>query len=605
MHGDRFLPLTSGAAPTQRVERHQWVAFLGSMGLHLALLLSLPWLLQREPLPKPLEIEVQFEPEPPVPALIQRHASHTRRQHATRSVQASRPVQRTAATPPVPLQEMQVELKEVKKRKIRAGGHTIKLASSAMTAPAPDNQPGTAPQGNLGAAAAPGPTWQANAPASLPPRPAYAGRMSSIAQASPAQPGENSSPGPRFVNGGTPAVQSESPEYRHAARRGGTLASQGGAQQPSAGLDARANEARQGGWQTASAGQATAVTASPSARTAGISAFSRGEATAPGRTADGGSNRPGKEPGMALAAAPVGGGSTVATRSTGSGGGTGGSRDSGTGSSPGSGSSTSGRGGSAAVPGEHPSGGLTGTSGPGTSASATTASGNARTGPDGSGGSLGGSRQGGSEGGSSGFQQATSDGIRSSRSGPGDQRAQLAGGDAPINASFESAENTKPAMQLAATNRGSARLLDDRYTATSVKASTPTHFCEIPLMMAGLGAKPIPKGLDSIMPSSSAMGGEFPPQHLPGNQMPVYPLGALGGNLQGRVTLRAEVLTSGLVGTILLKQSSGTQMLDVAAFETVRHWRFQPAQRNGQPVVAWMTVPIEYRNPQTLNGVNP
>jgi TonB family protein len=122
-------------------------------------------------------------------------------------------------------------------------------------------------------------------------------------------------------------------------------------------------------------------------------------------------------------------------------------------------------------------------------------------------------------------------------------------------------------------------------------------------MMAGLGG-PIPKGLDSIMPSPSAMGGEFPPQHLPGNQMPVYPLGAMGGSLHGRVTLRAEVLTSGAVGKILLKQSSGAQILDAAAYETVRRWRFQPAQRNGQPVVAWMTVPIEY-NPQTVNGANP
>jgi TonB family protein len=217
---------------------------------------------------------------------------------------------------------------------------------------------------------------------------------------------------------------------------------------------------------------------------------------------------------------------------------------------------------------------------------------------------MGGARQGGSEGGSGGLQLAAADGGRSQRGGPGSQHGQLVGGDAPINASFESAEISKPAMQLAAASSGSARLLEDRYTATAVKVASPTHFCQIPLMMAGLGG-PIPKELDSIMPSSSAMGGELPPQHLPGNQMPVYPLGAMGGDLHGRVTLRAEVLTSGAVGKILVRQSSGAQILDAAAYETVHRWRFQPAQRNGQPVVAWMTVPIEYRKPQTLNGVNP
>jgi len=185
------------------------------------------------------------------------------------------------------------------------------------------------------------------------------------------------------------------------------------------------------------------------------------------------------------------------------------------------------------------------------------------------------------------------------------QQAQMAGGVSPIDASFENAENTRTAMQKVAVNDGSARLLEDRYTAATVKSATPTHFCEIPLMMAGLNAKPIPKGLDSIMPSSSAMGVEFPPQHLPGNQMPVYPLGGMVNNLQGKVILRAEVLTTGVVGKILLKQSSGAQVLDTAAYETVRRWRFRPAQRNGQPVIAWMTVPIEYRNPQNLNGANP
>jgi hypothetical protein len=87
---------------------------------------------------------------------------------------------------------------------------------------------------------------------------------------------------------------------------------------------------------------------------------------------------------------------------------------------------------------------------------------------------MGGSRQGGSEGGSSGFQLAAADGGRSPRGGPAAQHDQLIGGDAPINASFESAESSKPTLQLAAADAGSARLLEDRYTATSVKVASPT-----------------------------------------------------------------------------------------------------------------------------------
>jgi TonB family protein len=599
MRSDHALPLTSSPVQPEHIERHQWVAFLGSMVLHGLLLLSLPWLLTRPQLPPPpMEIEVQLESQP-LAAQVQRQYSKAQKQPAsTRIVEARPPKFKRKVEPPVALQEMQIELKEVKKRKIKSAGNTIKLASSKMTTPTPADKPGTAAQGaasNPGNAAAPGPAWQASAPASLPPRPAFAGRQSSITQATQSRSGEDASPGPTLLTGSTPAVQSLSPEYRHASRPSGVFASQGGAQQPAAGLEPRANEARQGSWQAAaSSSQAAAVAAARNARSSGVSAPSRSNTSGSGLPAEGGSNRAGKEPGLALAAAPGTGSSAARGPATGNGAS---NRESGSGS-------TGKGGGSTAAPGELQSGGLIGSSGPSVTA-ASAASGSGRPGPDGSAGKLGDSGMGSNEGNTSGLQLASASGGSSMRGAPGMQRAQMAGGVSPMNASFETAENTHVAMQKVAANDGSARLLEDRYTSATVKTASPTHFCEIPLMMAGLNAKPIPKGLDSIMPSSSAMGNEFPPQHLPGNQMPVYPLGAMVNNLQGKVVLRAEVLTSGVVGKILLKQSSGAQVLDTAAYETVRRWRFQPAQRNGQPVVAWMTVPIEYRNPQNLNGANP
>ena len=43
-----------------------------------------------------------------------------------------------------------------------------------------------------------------------------------------------------------------------------------------------------------------------------------------------------------------------------------------------------------------------------------------------------------------------------------------------------------------------------------------------------------------------------------------------------------------------LAQSSGNRDLDRAALEAVRRWRFQPAQRNGQPVSATVIIPLEF-----------
>jgi TonB family protein len=598
MHSEQALPLTSSPVQPERIERYQWVSFLGSVVLHGLLLLSLPWLLMRPELPPPMEIEVQLESQP-VAAEVQRQYSRVPRQPVlSRVVQARPPQVQQKVEPPVATQEMQVDLREVKKRKIKSAGSTIKLASAKMTTPTPADKPGTATQGvagNVGNAAAPGPAWQASAPASLPPRPAYAGRQSSIAQANQSKSGEDASPGPTLLAGTTPAVQSLSPEYRHASRPSGAFASQGGAQRPATGLEPRANEARQGSWQAAAtSSQTAAVTAARNARSSGVSAPSRSDISGSGLPTEGGSNGSGKEPGLALAAAPGTGSSPVSGPANGRGAS---NRESGSGSA-GKG------GGTTAAPGELQSGSLIGSSGP--SVTATSAvSGSGRPGPDGSAGRLGDGGMGSSEGNMSGLQLASASSGTSMRGAPGMQRAQMAGGVSPINASFETAEDSHVAMQKVAVSDASARLLEDRYTATTVKTASPTHFCEIPLMMAGLNAKPIPKDLDSIMPSSSAMAGEFPPQHLPGNQMPVYPLGAIVNNLQGKVVLRVEVLTNGAVGKILRKESSGAQILDTAAYETVKRWRFQPAQRNGQPVVAWMTVPIEYRNPQNLNGANP
>jgi TonB family protein len=138
---------------------------------------------------------------------------------------------------------------------------------------------------------------------------------------------------------------------------------------------------------------------------------------------------------------------------------------------------------------------------------------------------------------------------------------------------------------------------NDRYEAKSLKVNSPKTMCELPLMMAGFDRKPLPEGLASIMGSESAMVMEAPPELLPGNLQPTYPPAALIGNLRGVVTIRAQVLTNGQVGEMFVRPPRAAGVLEQAAMETVRRWRFKPARRNGEPVSAWVNIPIEYRNP--------
>ncbi len=75
---------------------------------------------------------------------------------------------------------------------------------------------------------------------------------------------------------------------------------------------------------------------------------------------------------------------------------------------------------------------------------------------------------------------------------------------------------------------------------------------------------------------------------------PNYPREALQRGVGGTVRVQATVSADGSVERMELAESSGNRFLDRAAMEAVRRWRFEPAMRNGQPVSATVTIPIEF-----------
>lgn len=79
------------------------------------------------------------------------------------------------------------------------------------------------------------------------------------------------------------------------------------------------------------------------------------------------------------------------------------------------------------------------------------------------------------------------------------------------------------------------------------------------------------------------------------NPPPAYPLAARRRGIEGSVLVRAEVSAGGECLRAELKKASGHDMLDQAALEAVRRWRFAPARRGSQAVVAWVEIPISFR----------
>ena len=78
------------------------------------------------------------------------------------------------------------------------------------------------------------------------------------------------------------------------------------------------------------------------------------------------------------------------------------------------------------------------------------------------------------------------------------------------------------------------------------------------------------------------------------NPKPPYPLVAIRKGYQGKVLLNVEVLADGKPGEVEVLQSSGHDVLDAAAVQTVKTWRFVPAHRFGQAVRQWVHVPIKF-----------
>ncbi|MBI5007149.1 MAG: energy transducer TonB [Nitrosomonadales bacterium] len=78
------------------------------------------------------------------------------------------------------------------------------------------------------------------------------------------------------------------------------------------------------------------------------------------------------------------------------------------------------------------------------------------------------------------------------------------------------------------------------------------------------------------------------------NPRPPYPMVARRMGYHGKVVLNVEVLAEGRAGEVKLHQSCGYDILDNAAIQTVKTWRFTPARRFGQPVTQWFLVPIKF-----------
>jgi TonB family protein len=585
----------------QPTDRPNWLRRDGaplavSLLLHLALLLMLaPWLVMRT-MPAPqVAVEVQLEPQ---------KETHDR-QHPDKAVKlksvrkserqkTDQPVKRVPVVKPASLQAQLEALQREPRSRIRKYRGARGRQSAARRAAASLSLPKVGAMSSVepGSSADSGKQSQgmaalgrsATTPSLSAPSAGAAPQPSAAASPLPPRPGEDRQDGTVNLAGAVPQVQAQNPEFRQAARMGGTETLRGGGRPPEEGLARQPGSLNQVALQAAAAvPQSIPGANSASGRSAAVSGTRAGAGERSTAMGEGAASL-----GKASGAGALGNTGTVNTGTANA------VAGSGNGAS-GAGSNNAGRnsGVGSATPGERGTG--LQTAGAATTGASPTGSGGAR------GDGMGRADRGDARG-SAATEGRDTSGVQA-RAEPGTSAAAREGATAQLNGGGQmrasaQALNEPPQGALQAQPvRGTARVIEERFTAVALKVDTPRSICELPLMFAGFDRRPIPSGLDHINASAAALAGETPPRHRPDNQSPRYPVQALGSRAEGRVVVRAEVRPDGEIGRSWVKQSSGVAVLDQAALATVQQWHFYPAERHGLVVAMWLDVPIEYKAP--------
>lgn len=129
-----------------------------------------------------------------------------------------------------------------------------------------------------------------------------------------------------------------------------------------------------------------------------------------------------------------------------------------------------------------------------------------------------------------------------------------------------------------------------------IPLAAPAHPLSPPAPSQAADTSPLSAAAPGPTPAAAASTGSADrmPLALADNPPPAYPELARRKGFEGVVVLRVSVSDSGEAMAVVLASSSGHDLLDERAIETVRRWRFEPARSGGRPVPGLVLVPIAF-----------
>jgi TonB family protein len=101
-------------------------------------------------------------------------------------------------------------------------------------------------------------------------------------------------------------------------------------------------------------------------------------------------------------------------------------------------------------------------------------------------------------------------------------------------------------------------------------------------------------GSQPSMPAAPVpIGGDVKPAKLLKSVQPVYPQMARTQHVSGNVQIDALIDADGNVGA--MKVLSGPALLRDAALQSLKQWKYQPAELDGKPTSMHLTVVLQFR----------
>ena len=149
---------------------------------------------------------------------------------------------------------------------------------------------------------------------------------------------------------------------------------------------------------------------------------------------------------------------------------------------------------------------------------------------------------------------------------------------------------SRPAVAATGRSTSSAAPGAQAFPASAPGASTTSEAqskTAVPLAIVGSRAKPVKIGSGA---ADGLLVKKVPPD---------YPLEAKLVRLEGTVVLRAVIDKAGEVSEV--NAVSGPPLLESAAVDAVKHWRYRPYSLNGQPVDVETTIAVVF----ALDGSHP